>query len=49
MTRRSTDHKPQREFSGAEIANEDAVRSPPLESQAANFRAAAAARKACGP
>ncbi len=49
MTRRSTGHKPMRECSGAEIAMEDAVCFPPLELQAANSRAAAAARNACGP
>ena len=39
-----TDYKPKRERSGAEIALEDAVCSPPLELQAANFRVAVAAR-----
>jgi hypothetical protein len=40
--RECTDYKPKRECSGAEIAIEGAVCSPPLELQAANFRAAAA-------
>jgi len=39
-----TDYKPKRERSDAEIAREDAVRSPHLELQAANFRIAVAAR-----
>jgi hypothetical protein len=42
--RECTDYKPKRERSGAEIATEDAVCSPPLELQAANFRVAVAAR-----
>jgi hypothetical protein len=42
--RECTDYKPKRERSGAEIACEDAVCSPPLELQAANFRVAVAAR-----
>jgi hypothetical protein len=44
----STDHKPKRECSGAEIASEGAVNLPPFEAKAANFRVAAAARQACG-
>jgi hypothetical protein len=46
--RECTDHKPKRECSGAEIAYEGAVSLPPLEDKAANFRAAPAARQACG-
>jgi hypothetical protein len=42
--RECTDYKPKRERSGAEITTEDAVCSPPLELQAADFRVAAAAR-----
>lgn len=42
--RECTDYKPKRERSDAKIATEDAVCSPPLELQAANFRVAAAAR-----
>lgn len=46
--RECTDHKPRRECNGAEIASEGAVNLPPLETKAANFRVAAAARGACG-
>jgi hypothetical protein len=45
--RECTDYKPKRDRSGTEIAIEDAVCSPPLESQAANFRVAVAARNGC--
>lgn len=46
--RECTDHKSKRECGGAEIAYEGAVNLPPLEVKAENFRAAAAARQACG-
>lgn len=44
--RTCTDHKPKRERSDAEIANEGAVGFPSLEIKAADFRVAVAAR--CG-
>jgi hypothetical protein len=43
--RECTDHKPKRVRSGAEIVREGAVTFPPLELQAADFRAAVAARE----
>jgi len=43
-----TDHKPKRESSGAEIADEGTVSLPPLELTATHFRAAVAARPASG-
>ncbi|MFY9804118.1 MAG: hypothetical protein WA211_04365 [Candidatus Acidiferrales bacterium] len=46
--RTCTDHKPKRARSDAEIAKEGAVTFPPFRGEAANFRAAAAARNACG-
>jgi len=46
--RTCTDHKPKRERSDAEIANEGTVGFPPLEVEAADFRVAVAARCSSG-
>jgi len=43
-----TDHKPKRESSGAENAHEGTVSLPSFELTATHFRAAVAAREACG-
>jgi hypothetical protein len=43
-----TDHKPKRESSDAEIAHEGTVSFPSFEGTATHFRAAVAAREACG-
>jgi len=43
-----TDHKPKRESSGTENADEGTVSFPSFVVTATHFRAAVAARKACG-
>ena len=43
-----TDHKPKRESSGAENADEGTVSLPSFEVKATHFRAAVAARQAGG-